>query len=191
MSTIFYGCIYISYMKIFNVISENVVGSGFSLNFNFLEANLINITLLLVGLIYVLKNFLGSVLNDRQSKVLFAIRESEERLEQANIRLAQAEKQLTQTQLIINQIINEAEETAKKVRESILDQGKLDIEKLTQSSKSSVKFAENQVKLQIQQQITTLAIQKVTAELKKQMNPIMHKKIIDQNMMQLEGKISL
>lgn len=183
--------IYISYMKIFNVISENVVSSGFGLNFNFLEANVINIALLLAGLIYVLKNFLGSVLSDRQSKVLFAIRESEERLEQANVRLTEAEKQLTQTQVIINQIINEAEETAKKVRESILDQGKLDIEKLTQSSKSSVEFAENQVKLQIQQQITTLAINKVNAQLKKQMNPIMHKKIIDQNIMQLEDKISL
>lgn len=178
-------------MKIFNVISESVVSSGFGLNFNFLEANVFNITLLLAGLIYVLKNFLGSVLNDRQNKVLFAIRESEERLEQANIRLAEAEKQLTQTQIIINQIINEAEETAKKVRESILDQGKSDIEKLTQSSKISVKFAENQVKLQIQQQITTLAIQKVTSQLKKEMNPIIQSKIIDQNIMQLEGKISL
>ena len=178
-------------MKIFNFMSEEIISSGFGLNSNFLEANVINITLLLIGLIYVLKNFLGSVLNDRQSKVLFAISESEERLEQANIRLAEAEKQLTQTQIIINQIINEAEETAKKVRESILDQGKLDIEKLTQSSKSSVNFAENQVKLQIQQQITTLAIQKVTAQLKKQMNPVMQNKIIDQNIVQLEGKISL
>lgn len=178
-------------MRISVMISESIVSSGFSLNSNFLEANVFNITLLLIGLIYVLKNFLGSVLNDRQSKVLFAIHESEERLEQANVRLAEAEKQLTQTQIIINQIINEAEETAKKVRESILDQGKYDIEKLTQSSKTSVKFAENQVKLQIQQQITTLAIQKVTAQLKKEMNPIMQNKIIDQNIIQLEGKISL
>nr|YP_009399501.1 ATP synthase CF0 subunit I [Dictyomenia sonderi]ARW69107.1 ATP synthase CF0 subunit I [Dictyomenia sonderi] len=178
-------------MKIFEILSQELLSSGVSFNSNFLEANVLNILLLLIGLIYVLRNFLGSILIDRQSKVLFAISESEERLKQANIRLNEAEKQLAQTQLIINQIINEAEITAKKVRESILEQGKFDIEKLTKSSKASVKFAENQVRLQIQQQITALAIQKVSVELKSQMNSIMQEKIIDQGIMHLEGKINL
>nr|YP_010618880.1 ATP synthase CF0 subunit I [Deltalsia parasitica]WAX02893.1 ATP synthase CF0 subunit I [Deltalsia parasitica] len=178
-------------MKIFEIVSQELLSSGVSFNSNFLEANVLNILLLLSGLIYVLRNFLGSILIDRQSKVLFAISESEERLKQANIRLNEAEKQLAQTQLIINQIINEAEITAKKVRESILEQGKFDIEKLTKSSKESVRFAENQVRLQIQQQITVLAIQKVGVELKSQMNSVMQEKIIDQGIMHLEGKINL
>lgn len=178
-------------MKIFDLIAQSLLYSGISFNSNFLEANVLNILLLLTGLIYVLKNFLGSILNERQNKVLFAIKESEERLEQATLRLDEAKKQLAQTQIIINQIINEAEDTAKKVRESILEQGKVDIEKLTQSSKASIKFAENQVRLQIQQQITALAIKKVTSEIKSQMNSVMHNKVIDQSIMQLEGKINL
>nr|YP_009654361.1 ATP synthase CF0 subunit I [Pleurostichidium falkenbergii]QCH39648.1 ATP synthase CF0 subunit I [Pleurostichidium falkenbergii] len=178
-------------MNILEIISQELLYTKISLNFNFLEANVLNILLLLTGLIYVLKNFLGSTLNDRQSKVIFAINESEERLKQANLRLNEAEKQLAQTQLIINQIINEAETTAKKVRESILEQGKSDIEKLTKTSKASVRFAENQVKLQIQQQITALAIKKVSFELKNQMNSIMQNKMIDRGIMQLEGKINL
>nr|YP_009399298.1 ATP synthase CF0 subunit I [Kapraunia schneideri]ARW68904.1 ATP synthase CF0 subunit I [Kapraunia schneideri] len=178
-------------MNIFNIITQSIMYSGVSFNSNFLEANVLNIFLLLSGLIYVLKNFLGSVLNNRQSKVIFAIKESEERLEQATLRLDEAKKQLAQTQIIINQIINEAEDTAKKVRESILDQGKVDIEKLTQSSKASIKFAEDQVKLQIQQQIISLALQKVSIQIKNQMNPIMHNKIIDQSIMQIGGKINL
>nr|YP_010851214.1 ATP synthase CF0 subunit I [Aphanocladia delicatula]WGH14176.1 ATP synthase CF0 subunit I [Aphanocladia delicatula] len=178
-------------MNVFEIISQGLLYTNVSFNSNFLEANVFNILLLLTGLIYVLRKFLGSILVDRQSKVLFAVNESEQRLKQANIRLNEAEKQLAQTQLIINQIINEAEMTAKKVRESILKQGKFDIDKLTKSSKASVKFAENQVKLQIQQQITTLAIQKVSVELKSQMNSIMQTKIIDQGIMQLEGKLNL
>ena len=178
-------------MEVFEMISQNLLYSKISFNSNFLEANVINIFLLLTGLIYVLKKFLGSVLNERQNKVLFAIRESEERLEQANARLDQAEKQLAQTQIIINQIISEAETTAKKVRESILEQGKSDIEKLTKSSKASVKSADNQVRLQIQRQITALAIKKVSNELKNQMNSIAQAKIIDQSIIQLEGKINL
>nr|QVQ56737.1 ATP synthase CF0 subunit I [Erythrocystis saccata] len=178
-------------MKIFDLIAQNLLHSGVSFNSNFLEANVLNIFLLLIGLIYVLKNFLGSILNERQNKVVFAIKESEERLEQATLRLDEAKKQLTQTQIIINQIINEAEETAKKVRESILEQGKIDIEKLTQSSKTSITFAENQVRAQIQQQITALAIDKVSSEIINQMNPTMHNKIINETIMQLEGEINL
>lgn len=178
-------------MHIFQILGQESVRTVISFNSNFLEANVINIFLLLFGLIYVLRKFLGSILLDRQNKVLFAIRESEERLEQANMRLDQAEKQLTQTQIIINQIIEEAENTAKKVRQSILEQGKSDIDKLTLSSKTSVKFAETQVRLQIQQQITALAIKKVRVELQNQITSVMQSQIIDRNIIQLEGKINL
>nr|ARW64143.1 ATP synthase CF0 subunit I [Chondria sp. (in: red algae)] len=178
-------------MNILYIISQDHINEGISFNSNFLETNVINILLLLLGLVYVLKQFLGSILSERQNKVLFAIQESEERLEQAKIRLDEAEKQLAQTQVIINQIIEEAENTAKKVRQSILEQGKSDIDKLTLSSKASVKFAETQVRLQIQQQITSLAIQKVSVQLQKHMTSIVHNQIIDNNIMQLKGKISL
>nr|YP_010951740.1 ATP synthase subunit b [Laurencia elata]WMP12679.1 ATP synthase subunit b [Laurencia elata] len=178
-------------MDIFQLLGQQSINTGIGFNSNFLEANVLNIFLLLFGLIYVLRKFLGSILLQRQNKVLFAIRESEERLEQANIRLSEAEKQLTQTQIIIDQIIEEAENTAKKVRQSILEQGKSDIDKLTLSSKASVKFAETQVRLQIQQQITALAIKKVSIELQSQMTSVIQIQIIDKNIKQLEGKISL
>lgn len=176
-------------MQVFEVISEDKLNAGFGFNFDFLEANALNILLLLFGLIYLLKKFLGSILSERQQKVLLAIQESEKRLEQANIRLKEAEKQFTQTQMIMSQIIEEAEMTAKRVRQSILEQGKSDIKKLTFSSKASIKSAENQVRLQIQQQITALAISKVTNVLKNQMTPTMQIQIIDNNISQLKDKI--
>nr|QCI09066.1 ATP synthase CF0 subunit I [Inkyuleea mariana] len=176
-------------IQIFKIVSEQYAHTGISFNSNFLEANVINITLLLLGLIYVLKQFLGSILVIRQEKVLFAINESEERLQQANIRLAESEKQLAQTQIVIGQIISEAELTAQKVRESILQQGKSDIERLTLSGKASISSAENQVREQIQQQITALAINKVSIELQNQVTANMKAKIIDNNIMQLGDKV--
>nr|ARW68292.1 ATP synthase CF0 subunit I [Chondria sp. (in: red algae)] len=178
-------------MNILQIISQESMSDSIRFNSDFLEANVINILILLFGLIYVLRKFLGSILFERQNKVLFAIRESEERLEQAKIRLNEAEKQLAQTQVIINQIIEEAEITAQKVRQSILEQGKSDIDKLTISSKASVKFAETQVRSQIQQQITALALKKVSIQLQNNMTSVVQNQIIDQNIMQLKGKISL
>lgn len=169
--------------------SEHLESKSFGFNPDFLEANVINIALLLAGLIYILKNFLGAMLITRQEKVLLAIQEAEERLQQANERLDEAQKQLAQTQIVIAQINKEAEITAQKVRDAILEQGKLDIEKLTASGKSSIANAENQIKKQIQQQITALAIHRVTLQLKSQITTQIQTNIIDSNISKLGAKI--
>nr|WCH58076.1 ATP synthase CF0 subunit I [Cystoclonium purpureum f. stellatum] len=176
-------------IRIFAIFAEHNIQEGISFNSDFLEANVINILLLLSGLIYVLKQFLGSSLSLRQTKVLSAIQESEERLQQANMRLEESEKQLAQTQIVIKQIKAEAELTAQKVRESILEQGKLDIERLIGTSKASISTAENQVRQQIQQQIIALAINRVSIELQNQVTPIMQSQIVDNSILQLGGKI--
>nr|QCI07891.1 ATP synthase CF0 subunit I [Pleonosporium borreri] len=178
---------------ILKVISHTYLSTDKVISFssNFLEANVLNIVLLLTGLIYVLKQFLGSLLSDRQDKVILAISEAEERLNQANFRLEEANKQLEQTQIVINQIIQEAETTAERVRQSILQQGKLDLDKLAVSSKASIVSAENLVKYQIQQQITSLAITKVSLQLKNEMDIVIQNKLIDQNIMNLKGSINI
>ena len=175
--------------SIATLICEKANISSVSLNTNFLEANVLNILLLLFGLIYVLKQFLGSILITRQEKVLFAIRECEERLEQANNRLNESEKQLNQTQTIIDQILNEAELTANKVRQSILDQGKIEVDKLINTSKGSIIVAENQIKQQIKKQITTLAIQKVSIQLKSVIDASMQSQLVDNDIQKLKGEI--
>lgn len=174
-----------TYIQIYQILCKHSVNDGFGLNTDFLEANVVNILLLVSGLIYVLKQFLGATLNSRQKKVLTAIQESEERLKQANIRLLESEKQFKQTEVVIKQIEQEAIITADKVRKSILAQGKLDIERLTEAGKASISIAEMQVREQIQQQITSLAIRQVSLELKKQITASIQSKIVDQNIIQL------
>ena len=176
-------------IRIFEIFAEYTAQQGLSFNSNFLEANVINIALLVSGLVYVLKNFLGSMLSIRQGRVLSSIQEAEERLQQANFRLTESEKQLAQTKLVIEQIKQEAEITAQKVRESILSQGKLDIERLASAGKASIATAENQVRQQIQQQIIALSINRVSLQLRSQVTPVVQTQLIDKNIMELGGKI--
>lgn len=164
-------------------------GKGFGLNPNFLESNVINIAILLSGVIYLGRNFLTSALESRQQKVAEAIQESEERLQQANKRLLEAEKQLKEAKLVIDQIKKEAESTARKVKETILAQGKLDIERLTNNGKSSIEKAEVQIRKQIQQHITNLAIQRVSVQIKSYLTPSLQSKLIDTNISQLGGQL--
>jgi F-type H+-transporting ATPase subunit b len=176
-------------MSNFLFIAELSSEKGFGFNPNILEANVINIAILLSGVVYLGRNFLTSALESRQQKVAEAIQESEERLQQANERLVQAEKQLTQAQLVIDQIKKEAEITARKVKESVLAQGKLDIERLTDNGKSSIEKSEVQIKKQIQQHITNLAIEKVSGQLKTYLTPNLQSKLISLNISQLGGQI--
>lgn len=178
-----------NYLNIYNVLclEHNNINYGF--NTNFLEANVINIILLVAGLSYVLKQFLGTNLVARQEKVLIAIQEAEERLQKAHVRLIESEKQFKQTEMVIKQIEQEAIITAEKVRQSILAQGKLDIQRLTEAGKVSIAIAERKVREQIQHQITNLAIRQVSLDLQKQLNLSIQSKIIDENIMQLGDKL--
>lgn len=172
-----------------NMLSQHATNKTFGLNTDFLEANVINITILFSGLVYLLRQFLGELLKNRRQKVLAAIQESEERLEKASERLIESEKQFDQASIVISQIKQEAVVTAAKVRESILDQGKVDIERLTESGKVSIAIAERQVVEQIQQQIIDLAVLQAGQDLKKQMTSSMQAKIIDENIIQLGDKL--
>nr|YP_010835289.1 ATP synthase CF0 subunit I [Cryptomonas gyropyrenoidosa]WFQ82964.1 ATP synthase CF0 subunit I [Cryptomonas gyropyrenoidosa] len=174
-------------------IAESEIAStpskGFGFNSNILEANVINIIILASGVFYLGRNFLNSALELRQQKILEALQEAEERLQQASKRLSEAEKQMSDAQIIIEQIKKEAESTARKVKETILAQGKLDIERLTNSGKNSIEKTELQIKKQIQQHITNLAITRVTIQLKEMMTSNLQSKLIDSNISQLGGQL--
>nr|YP_009297561.1 ATP synthase CFO B chain subunit I [Hildenbrandia rivularis]AOM67105.1 ATP synthase CFO B chain subunit I [Hildenbrandia rivularis] len=170
------------------IVSYNII-SEWTINSNFLEANVINIVLLIIGLVYVLRKFLGEALSSRQQKVLVAIQEAEDQLKQARYRLSESEKQLAHSQIIIKQIRQEATITAQKVYQSILDQGTIDVQRLTAAGKASIASAENQVRKQIQQQIATLAIKRVFTKLKEHLNSDIQTAIIDQGIKQLGGKL--
>tara|TARA_B110000459_G_scaffold192386_1_gene229529 strand:+ start:420 stop:959 length:540 start_codon:yes stop_codon:yes gene_type:complete len=170
-------------------LAELSSGKGFGFNSNFLEANVLNIALLLSGVVYLGRDFLTSALELRQQKVAEAIQEAEERLQQANTRLLDSEKQLTEAQSVIEKIKKEAETTARTVKETILAQGKVDIERLTNNGKSSIEQAEMQIKKQIQQRITDLAMERVSTQLQDYMTPSLQAKVVDNNIAQLGGQL--
>jgi F-type H+-transporting ATPase subunit b len=170
-------------------LAELSSGKGFGFNSNFLEANVLNIGLLLSGVVYLGRDFLTSALELRQQRVAEAIQEAEERLQQANTRLLDSEKQLTEAQSVIEKIKKEAETTARTVKETILAQGKVDIERLTNNGKSSIEQAEMQIKKQIQQRITDLAMERVSTQLQDYMTPSLQAKVVGNNIAQLGGQL--
>jgi len=173
-------------MDLLNQISTQIA-EGVSLNTDIFEANLVNLVLLDGGLFYLLSGALSESLSERQQKILGAIQESEERLQEATTRLTESETQLAQAQMVIDSIQKDAEQTATQVKSSILTDGKTEIERLTSTAKTQIGTIEARVRKQISDYVATLALQRITAQLKGKLNPSLQQQIIDRNISKLAG----
>ena len=156
-----------------------------SFNPDIFESNIINISLLLGGILYLGSSTLSESLSERQEKIIGAIQEAEERLQQADTRLAEGEKQLEQAQLVIESIKTDAETTARRVKSEILTDGKAEIERLTSSAKAQIGTIEARVRKQISEYVVTLALKRVTLQLEGKLNSNLQQQILDRNISNL------
>ena len=161
------------------------IAEGVSFNPDIFEANLVNLIILVGGLFYLLSGALSESLSERQQKILGAIQESEERLEEATKRLADSETQLAQAQMVIESIGKDAEVTAKQVKSTILTDGKTEIERLTAAAKGQIGTIEARVRKQISEYVVTLALKRITMQLEGKLNSSLQQQIIDRNISKL------
>jgi F-type H+-transporting ATPase subunit b len=168
-----------------NSFSTQISDLEVSLNTDIIETNVINITILAGGLFYLLSGALSESLSERQQKILGAIQESEERLEEATTRLTESETQLAQAQMVIESIQKDSEQTAQQVKSSILTDGKAEIERLTATAKAQITTIESRVRKQISDYVVTLALQRITMQLEGKLTSKLQKQIIDRNISKL------
>jgi F-type H+-transporting ATPase subunit b len=168
-----------------NSFSTQISDGGVSLNTDIFEANLINLIILVGGLFYLLSGALSTSLSERQAKILGAIQESEERLQEAVEKATESETQLAQAQMVIDSIGKDAEATAKQVKSTILTDGKSEIERLTAAAKSQIGTIEARVRKQISDYVAALALKRITAQLEGKLSSSLQQQIIDRNISKL------
>lgn len=170
-----------------NSFSAQISDLSVSFNPDIFETNVINITILLAGIVYLVNKALSESLNERQERILAVIQDSEERLQQANSRLAESETQLAQAQAVIDSIQTDAETTAQAVKAALLKEGKLEIERLTAAAKSQIVTIEAKVRKQISEYVINLALERVTKQLEGKLTSNLQQQIIDKNISKLQG----
>ena len=81
---------------IFTLVAEH---EGIGLNLDILETGLINILALVAILVYTGRDFLGSLLEERKTDIVQGVQDAEDRLNEANRRLSEAQKPVSYTHL--------------------------------------------------------------------------------------------
>jgi F-type H+-transporting ATPase subunit b len=168
-----------------NSFSTQIADGGISFKFDLFDSNIINLSILVGGLFYLLSGALSESLSERQQRILGAIQESEEKLQEATTRLTEGETKLAQAQIVIESIQKDAEQTAAQVKSTILTDGKAEIERLTAAAKLQIGTIENRVRKQISDYVATLALQRITMQLEGKLNSSLQQQIIDRNISKL------
>ena len=140
---------------------------SFGINTDIFETNLINQLIILGGVIFFGRDFLGESLSQRQAEIISGVEDSEKRLNEATTRLTEAKKQLAQARVIIDQIRKDTSTTKITLLEADYNQAKLELSKRFSSAASILKFKERQILADIKQYVSVLALELVVNKIEK------------------------
>ncbi len=157
-----------NFNQIFTLIAEH---EGIGLNLDILETGLLNIMALLAILVYTGRDFLGSLLEERKTTIVKGVQDAEDRLNEAQSRLAEAKKQLEQVNIVVSEIKDETVATKKVLLESDAYEAKKDLEIRFDRALATFRSKERQIFLEIKQQIISLVLKRTVIRAQETFSP--------------------
>ena len=154
--------------QIFTLLAKN---EGIGLNLDILETGLPNILALVGILVYVGRDFIGSLLEERKTTIVKGVQDAEDRLNEATKRLSEAEKQLNQANIVISEIKSETIATKKILLESDAFEAKKDLKIRFERALASFQSKERQIFLDIKQQIISLVLKRTVVRAQETFEP--------------------
>jgi F-type H+-transporting ATPase subunit b len=158
---------------------------GFGLNLNLFETNIINLAIVIAGLVWFLRGFLGGILERRRSAILSDLRDAEEKLSQAAAALATAQQELTDAQKKAEQIRADGKSRAEAIRAESEKRTIEEMVRLRQDSASDLEAEAARVSTQLRREAARLAIEKALAALPGRLDDATQARLIDQSIQSL------
>ncbi|CAM9091653.1 unnamed protein product [Sphacelaria rigidula] len=156
-----------------------------SLNTDLFETNIINLGLLLVLLFIVIKNFLTDVLTTRKKKIIEALEKAETRLVDSQKRYNEAKKQLSQVDLVVQEMNNQMEITKQNIVKSKWNQAQDDLSKRFILAIEVLRSREKKIFSEVIKQITEKALTRANLKIKNELDVAKHSEIITLKLEQL------
>ncbi|BAZ46346.1 ATP synthase F0 subunit B [Chondrocystis sp. NIES-4102] len=160
---------------------------GFGLNFNILDTNLINLTLLVGILFYYGKPLLTNILEERRSKIVEQLQAVEQKQKEAEVTLAQEQKKLEEAQATAAKIRQDAEVNAQKAKETILAQGEKEVARLREMAGKDLSSEQDKAIAQLRERVVALALEKAQSRLGSMLDDDAQRQLIDSSIAKLGG----
>lgn len=157
----------------------------FGLNFNLFETNIINLAIVIAGLVWFLRGFLGGILERRRSAILADLKDAEERLAAASAALSLAQQGLGEAQQKAEQIRIDGKARADAIR---FDNEKRTVEEAARVIQGAMADLENEatrVSSQLRRETARLAIEQALAALPARLDDAAQARFIDQSIQTL------
>jgi len=146
--------------------TEASAENGFGLNLDLLDTNLINLGILIAVLLYFAPGFIGKILSERRATIEQAIKEAEERQQEAAAALAEQQQNLTQAQAEAEKILATAETRAQEVKQRIELQAQQDIERMKATASQEMDSERDKAIAQLRSIVASKALAQVESRLK-------------------------
>lgn len=160
-------------------------GGGFGLNLNLFETNIINLAIVIAGLVWFLKGFLGGILDRRRQAILSELKDAEERLAAATTSLAAVKKDLADAQLRAESIRAEGAARAEAIRLESEQRTVEEMARLKQDSAADLDAEAARVTGQLRREAARLAIEKALTALPGKLDAKAQARLIDQSIQSL------
>ena len=167
--------------------TEASAESGFGLNLDILETNLVNLAIVIGLLVYYGRGFIGKLLTTRRSQIETAIREAEERQQKASAALAEQEKKLAEAQVEAERIRANAAERAQAVKAQIAEQAAQDVARMKDMATREVDAEQQRVIAQLRARVVALALEGAEAQTREQLDPGKQEQLVDRSLTMLGG----
>ena len=158
---------------------------GFSFHFDILEANLINLAIIIGVLVYFGKGFLGDKLKSRREEIEAEIKDVEARQKKAASALAEQQQKLQMAKKEAERIRAEAKTNAESAREAVMAQSAKDIERLKAAAEQDLSSQQERVMQELRQRVAAMALDKAKSQLPDALNEDMQTRLVDQSIAQL------
>ncbi|MGB3294212.1 MAG: F0F1 ATP synthase subunit B [Phormidesmis sp.] len=158
---------------------------GFGFHFDVLEANLINLAIIIGVLVYFGRGFLGSKLKSRREEIEAAIKDVEARQKKAASALAEQQQKLQMAKKEAERIRAEAKTNAETARESVMAQSAKDIERLQAAAQQDISSQQERVMQELRQRVAAMALDKVKSRLPDALNEGVQAQLVDRSIAQL------
>lgn len=152
-------------------------GESFGFNFNILETNLINLSVVLGVVVSFGGNALTSLLDNRKQTILNNLEEADKKAKEAQEKLQKIKTQLELAKKKASEIREQGIITAEQEKKQCVSQTQQDVLRLEEIKQETIQFQQQKVISQVSQQVVSLALSKVREKLSTKLNSNFHSSV--------------